>query len=310
MNKYFTTFIAVILTVIGIASTCKVGESAQYLPVAAFENLTLDSRCINSYGAGLIRLADDSLLVGTYTHHKLHKTPSFDYPKDYHSIDFLYEKTREDGQLIALFKSDSDKPVTGGYDTFEAALVYGFELYEQDNLNVIFGGGLAVGDFGIELSNGDIWPVIPVPIFRVKYESPMVNAKFDFITSPNLQFTVGPEKTLRLKGDFRIDQFRDSRDLIYEVALMYRLHSKEPAGGDYGGVSLGVKNDNYGAFNLGRSPDESLELHYNALFAELDLAVLKVTGGYAFNGRELYGEETKHDLGDGYFMSVQITYPL
>ena len=202
------------------------------------------------------------------------------------------------------------KKVDNWYDTFEAALVYGFELHEQDNLKVIFGGGLAVGDFGIELSNGDIWPVIPVPVLRVNYESPVVNVAFDFITSPNLQFTVGPERTLRLKGDIRMDQFRDSRDLIYEVALTYRLHSKEPAGDDYGGVSLGVKNDNYGAFNLGRSRDESLEIHYNALFAEIDLTLLKVTGGYAFNGRELYGEETKHDLGDGYFMSVQITYPL
>jgi hypothetical protein len=310
MNKYFTTFIAVILTVIGITSTCEGGESAQYLPVAVYENLTLDSRRINSYGAGLIRLADDSMLVGTYTHHKLHKAPSFDYPKDYHSIDFLYEKTREDGQLIALFKSESDEPVTGGYDTFQAALVYGFELYDQKDLNVIFGGGLAVSDFGIELSNGDIWPVIPVPVLRVNYESPVVNVAFDFITSPNLQFTVGPERTLRLKGDIRMDQFRDSRDLIYEVALMYRLHSKNSERGDYGGISFGVKNDNYGAFNLGRSRDESLEIHYNALFAEIDLTLLKVTGGYAFNGRELYGEETKHDLGDGYFMSVQITYPL
>jgi len=84
--------------------------------------------------------------------------------------------------------------------------------------------------------------------------------------------------------------------------------------GDLAGIALGIKNDNYGAFKLGEydrnlvEEDESIEIHYNALFGELDLTLLKITGGYAFNGRELYREEDTGNLGDGYFLSIQGMY--
>ena len=54
--------------------------------------------------------------------------------------------------------------------------------------------------------------------------------------------------------------------------------------------------------------DESVEVHYYSVFGAIDLSLLKITGGYAFGGRELYREEIKNDTGEGYFVSVQGMY--
>ena len=149
-----------------------------------------------------------------------------------------------------------------------------------------------------------------MPLVRVNYHTDWLDTKFEFITSPNLSFTLAPRDRVRLTGDFRMDQFRDARDLIYEVALEYRPYSEQKEQGDFAGVSIGFKNDNYGAFKLGNEgEDESLEVHYNSLFAAIDVSVLKITAGYAFDGRSLYRETQKQDMGEGFFISVQAMYP-
>ncbi|HDP80660.1 MAG TPA: hypothetical protein ENN21_07445 [Spirochaetes bacterium] len=113
-----------------------------------------------------------------------------------------------------------------------------------------------------------------------------------------------------------MEQFRDSRDILFEFSLAYRFFPKTHSMGDFAGVSAGVKNDNYGAFNLHdnkrilnfNGKDESLEVHYYALFGRIDLSLLKITGGYAFGGRELYQEEDTRDLGEGWFITVEGLY--
>jgi len=84
--------------------------------------------------------------------------------------------------------------------------------------------------------------------------------------------------------------------------------------GDFAGIAVGIKNDNYGAFDLGEhnknypEDEETFETHYNSVFGVLDLTLLKITGGYAFNGRELYREEDTKDTGEGYFLSIEGMY--
>ncbi|MBC8485645.1 MAG: hypothetical protein ISS28_00585 [Candidatus Cloacimonetes bacterium] len=46
----------------------------------------------------------------------------------------------------------------------------------------------------------------------------------------------------------------------------------------------------------------------NAVFGMIDLSLLKITGGYAFQGIELYREEDTRDMGDGYFLSIEGMY--
>jgi hypothetical protein len=103
-----------------------------------------------------------------------------------------------------------------------------------------------------------------------------------------------------------MDQFRDSRDLIFETSVEYRFFDSDGPVGDLAGVSLGFKNDSLG-FTAGKT-DEEYELQYCALFAELDLAILTLAGGYAFEGRERRGEDDIRRIGSGYFVSLQGLY--
>ena len=189
--------------------------------------------------------------------------------------------------------------------------MYGYEFIRDEHLSLVFGGGIGVGEFGIELEDGRSLQIIPVPLIRVNYQTQYFNSKFEFLTGPNWSFVIGPNNRVRFTGDFRMDQLRDRRDFIIETNLAYRFFDKNHALGDFAGVSLGFKNDNLGAFKLAHEHyTESVEVHYYALFATLDLTVIKISAGHAFGGRVLYREEIKEDIGNGWFVSVQGLVPL
>jgi hypothetical protein len=213
-------------------------------------------------------------------------------------------------QYIGIFRSESDKPIGGGLHTFQAAAAYGFEKIREPDLSLVLGVGFAIGDFGIKTPSGDIWPIIPVPLIRMNYRSERVAVKFEFLTSPNLSFTLFPKNRLRITGDFRMDQLRDVRDIIFESKVDYRFFSPKSTYGDFAGISVGIKNDNYGEFNLAHHKGkETFEMHYYSLFTTLDLSLLKITAGYAFGGRELYRGIIEQDVGKGAYFSIQGMIP-
>lgn len=312
MKRYISSIlIALTLTMQVYAENkeSKEPEGVKFVPLFQYDYLSLDDQSINSTSAGLMINSEDVQFIGIYTNHSFNEDLLYDYPQVYHTIDTLLDGKKDRHRYIGIFKSESDKPVTGGLSTYTAASVYGYEIVQEEKFSLVMGGGLALGDFGIERSNGDPWPVIPVPFVRMKYESDVIETKFEFLTSPNFSFTLAPKSKIRFTGDFRMDQARDIRDLIFECTLAYRFFSADHEMGDFAGVSLGFKNDNYGAFSIGdKDGEESLEAHYYAVFGALDLSILKITGGYAFGGRELYRDEIKNDLGNGYFISAQALY--
>jgi len=305
--------ISVILTLAAAASAAENSDSdkekIKVTPLVQFDYLSLESQSIQSAGAGIVLNNEDVMFVGIYTRHSFEEQLLYDYPDVYHTIDTLLDGKNGRHQYIGIFKSESDRPVSGGLYTYQAAAVYGYEFFKGKSLSLVFGGGLALGDFGIERKNGDPWPVIPVPLMRITYSSDWIDTKFECITSPNISFTIGPESRIRFKGDFRMDQARDIRDLIFDLSIDYRFFNSDSESGDFAGISAGFKNDNYGAFYLGEEDgEESIEVHYYSLYGVLDISILKITGGYAFKGRDLYREEYKVDSGDGYFISVQGLY--
>ncbi len=314
-NKLLISLIIVFtLTMPLIAQNEQEKDGAHYIPLLKYDFLSLDSQNIYSPCIGLVVMSDDVMFVGLYTRHSFEEPLLFDYPKVYHSIDILYDAQKNRHQYLGIFKSESGQPVYGGLKTFQTAVAYGYELVQRQNYSLVLGGGLAVSDFGIELSNGKPWPLIPVPLIRMKYNSKYIETKFEFLTSPNIDLVIGPKSQFRFIGECRTDQFRDIRDLIFECSLAYRFFPVDHPMGDFAGISVGVKNDNYGAFNLGEyevvylEEDESIEVHYNAIFGTIDLSLLKITGGFAFQGRELYREEDTRDIGEGYFLSIEGMY--
>ncbi len=268
--------------------TAVIAAEVNVLPLVSYDYLSLDSQSIQSPGAGLIVAGENAMAVGLYTLHSLEKEPSAGSPTLYHSLEFVLDGHKGRHAYLAVFKSEADKPVYGGLNTFQSAAVYGYTLLDGQRLSLALGGGLAVSDFGIEGADGEPWPLLPVPLIRMSYTSRLLESSFEFITGPNLGFTIAPENQIRFTGDFRMDQFRDIRDLIFESALHYRFFPADHPMGDLAGVSIGFKNDVY-LFNLA-GEDEPVEIQYCALFGTIDLTLLKISGGYAFTeGNEKSG---------------------
>ncbi len=274
------------------------GRNLSCIPMAMYEGLTLGEQEIYSPGFGLAFAGKDSMTTAFYTAYLFDEPLLFEYPETYHSVDVLFDGKTERGNWLLLFSSSSDEPAYGGLRTFQAAGVYGWKLIEGQRGSLILGGGLAVSDFGIENADGEPWPLIPVPFLRASFRTSLLSSSFDFITGPNLNIVLMPERKVRLVGDFRMDEFRDARDLIFETYLLYQL--------GFAGISVGFKNDAL-SFDLGEE-DERLEVHYHALFACVDLAVLKLSAGYAFDARERYREEYTRDIEAGLFLSLQGLY--
>ena len=280
----------------------------QIIPLAQYQLLSLEPQTLHSPGAGVIVAGESLLLVGLYSRHWFEHELDFDYPDTYHSVQLMIDGRSARHRYLGAFQSQSDRPVIGGLRTFQAVAAYGYEIVHQPRFSLVLGGGFAVSDFGIQSAGGNPWPVIPVPLIRAGWESRLMDANLDFITGPNLSLTLAPQSRLRATVEARIDQLRDKRDLLFEGALVYRLLTPDHPAGDLAGVAVGIKSD---AYEFARETnDESVELHYYALFGTLDLTLLTLSGGYAFDSRVRYRERVSESAGDGWFISVSALYPL
>jgi hypothetical protein len=251
-------------------------------------------------------------LIGMYSFYKYNGI-SGQYPDIFHSIDSFFDWRYGRHQLLLVVSADAEKPFAGGMRSFQAGAIWGYELVrskkgERSGLSLILGGGIAAGDFGITLPSGNPLPVIPVPLIRFNFKSPYANASFDFITGPNLNLTIAPESRFRLTGDFRMDQLRDVRDIIFETVLWYRFFKPEHPLGDFAGLGIGFKNDGKG-FAVADDDQKTYEQYYNSIFGVLDISVVKVEAGFVFNGIERYHDIVKETGGHGFFVSIQAMLP-
>lgn len=283
-------------------------SGTHYIPLLQYDYVSLGHQAVQSPGLGMAILNPDLMLVGMYTRHEVSEPPASDSTSRYHSVDLSLQARKARHNYLAFFSSASDQPVRGGLNTYTAGALYGYDVLASDPWTLTLGGGLAVGDFGIETAAGDPWPVIPVPLLRLDYQSESVEASADFIASPGISFVVGPNNPWRLAGEMRVSDFEDVRDIAFDLSLAYRLFPGDHPMGDFAGVSLGIKNDGY-AFDL--SDDEgTYRTDYYAGYLSLDATFLTFTGGYAVAGREIHSEAGEQSLGDGFFVSLQGMYPL
>jgi len=227
-------------------------------------------------------------------------------PKAYHYIDMTIDKKINRHLILGIFNSASNAPLYGGLHTFKTGLGYGYQLIQKNTMSLTLGGGLGVGDFGIHLSDGTVWPVIPAPIIRFNIDSKWIDLAFEFILQPNLNIVIAPEKRIRFTSSFSISQFRGIEDFFFDCSLWYRLFSSDFILGDFAGLGIGIKNSGVG-FSLSER-EKTYELSGYSIFGTLDLSVLQIMGGYNFKSREVFNSDIFKDIGKGYFLTIQGSY--
>jgi len=209
--------------------------------------------------------------------------------------------------IMGSLVSASDKPLyIGGLRTARTGLGYGYEFIRNNHFSLTLGAIAWVGDFGIEMGNGNPLPVLPLPIALFAYTSKWFNASFEFFGEPSLNMTIAPEQKIRLTSVFWMEQYRNINDLFFDITLWYRFFSNEHRLGDFAGLGLGIKNN--GTMFVFSEKDKSYELNKYSAYAIVDLSFLQISGGLAFNGREIYDGTLQNKIGNGFFVSAQLAW--
>lgn len=181
-------------------------------------------------------------------------------PDYVHHIEGLFDGRINRHQLLAFFKTISDKPVVGGLNTFQTGAGWAYEVIRQSNMSLILGGILIVNDFGIDLPSGDPLPILPIPIVRFGFRSQWFNTSFDFFGMPTLNFTIAPKEKIRFTANAGMEFYRSIQDLLCTFTLWYRLFDENHSLGDFAGIGIGFKN-NYYSVSLSRDAEKKLELN-------------------------------------------------
>jgi hypothetical protein len=290
------------------------------IPMASYDYVHLDEQAIHSPSLGIAVTAGDYGNDFTDIHRSFFGVAKYQpvfFKQNagkgtFHQIDLMLDGRIERHQLLAMFQSDSDKPAVGGLHTFQAGAGWGYEVIHNSSVSLILGAALAAGDFGIELPNGEPLPVTLLPIVRFNFTSKWFDGAFEFLTGPELSFTIAPEKRIRFSGEIEIDGFESINDVTGEGILWYRFFPESsgvaPSSlGDFLGIGLGIRNDSFG-FDLTGSNKDTFESQYTSIFATVDATALQISAGYIFDSRELYNDTMIRNTGQVFFISVQAMY--
>jgi hypothetical protein len=288
------------------------------MPVLFYEYLRFEEQQVHSSGEGIVFTKGnmtppvsedrDSLMIsGLFKQYfVMESRDGYDYL--YHDINIRVERKIKQHIILGILSSQAAEPFYGGLHTFIGGLGYGYELIRNETISLTLGCGLGVGDFGLELPNGTVWPVLPVPTVRFNAKSSWVNFSFEFLQNISTAFTFFPESKIRLTGIFSIDPFgiRSIRDLYFDATLWYRLFSKESKMGDFAGIGLGFKNSGFG-FTL-PDKEKSYAVNYYSADGILDLSFLQLSAGYSFNGIEIFDLVNINKIGNGFFISAMLRW--
>ena len=276
------------------------------IPIAEYSKVKFGERSVESPGLAIAVKNENNKFIGAYQYSEFKEPPLSPVPFRYHAINFLGDINHRPWNSLIIFKSQADHPVTGGLKTYQLGLARGYYLWDENNSSLVLGGGIAHGDFGLKLAGGKVLPLIPVPLIRYRKEWEYLSLSFDFLTGPNLSWTLGPRSKIRLVCDVRMDNFRDADDIIFESILWYRFFESNHEYGDFAGLGLGLKRDEL-SFDLARR-ENSFALQYNSAFITFDISLLRVTAGRTFNVIERYGDEIKTSLEKGKFAEFRLLY--
>jgi len=284
------------------------GEQNIHLPAAGAgflsgeQNLPFDKKEHSIFGIAMYRPVIFSSEI-------YFQVPNLNVETFLHQIDFLLDWRIMRHQILVIFKSASDNPITGGLSTIQSGIGWGYEVIRKPNVSLVLGAALCVSDFGITLPNGEPLPVMPLPLVRFNVNTRWFVSSFDFLSGPNLEIKIAPKERIRFTADLRMDYYRSINDLIYECTLWYRLFNEDHSLGDFAGIGIGVKNES-NSFTITDTKLFDFEFQYNALFAVLDLSIINIQGGWIFDSRYMIDGKITEKPGRGFYISVQGIIPI
>lgn len=281
-------------------------DNTDIIPLFVYNRISLEEQKLSGLGGGIIVMSEteesEFMAALILSRHTLDKELLYDYPESFDNAEFVLQKKINRYQFFSIFQSCSDEPVTGGLNTFAFLTGCGYEIIKNKNHSLYLGASIAVSDWTEEVSESYSSPVLPLPFIHYDFTSQLLNASFDFTSSPMIDLVIGPDNPLRLNASFIIEdpESGDEGGVKIDSSLEYRFS-------DFAGVKAGFKAEDYEYF-IGGSDDETFKLAWKALYGTLDLSLLEVTCGYIFDAQENYSSGIKRDAGEGFYLNLQLAY--
>ncbi len=127
------------------------------------------------------------------------------------------------------------------------------------------------------MSNGESWPLLPIPFIHYEYSASLLFCAFDFTSSPMLDLIIAPESRLRLNSSFLVTDAGEWKDcgIKCDINLEYRFFSPDHEYGDFAGIRAGVTAEDYTA-DLSDSENTPIQTGWKTVYAALDLSLLEI----------------------------------
>jgi hypothetical protein len=207
---FLTAFISAIPV---FAQTEDTGNGISFAPLAAYTYIHLEEQAAHTPLFGLAVMAGDYGNPFTEIHKSFFAAALYQpvffsnggMNATYHKIDLLLDGRIKRHNVFGLLHAPSDKPIAGGLHTFYAGAAYGYEIIRRDTVSFILGATLAIGDFDVDLPNGDPLPVFPMPFIRLSVDTRWFDMGFEYMLGPSLTFVIAPESRIRFTADMHME---------------------------------------------------------------------------------------------------------
>ena len=224
--------------------------------------------------------------------------------KQIHGCSLMGSLANKKDSFVGMLASSGEVPFSH-IKTVTGALLYTHQFLKTEHLTFTLGGGLVVGDFGINIKGYDLY-FFALPVFNFSYSNKIFSTTLSLMGPPSVSLTLFPKAMFRLKASAGIAGFKSIRDLTFDCALVYYpLAFTDGSMKEVLTISAGVMNK-HASYILKNNTKYSLQ--YYSVYGEINASIVTVRCGYNFDGRKYINSKPAGEMYKGLFASLSAIY--
>ena len=139
--------------------------------------------------------------------------------KQIHGCSLMGSLANKKDSFVGMLASSGEVPFSH-IKTVTGALLYTHQFIKTEHLTFTLGGGLVVGDFGINIKGYDLY-FFALPVFNFSYSNNIFTTSISLMGPPSVSLTLFPKAMFRVKASAGLAGFKSIRDLTFDCALVY-----------------------------------------------------------------------------------------
>lgn len=224
--------------------------------------------------------------------------------KQIHGCSLMGSLANKKDSFVGMLASSGEVPFSH-IKTVTGALLYTHQFIKSEHVTFTLGGGLVVGDFGINIKGYDLY-FFALPVFNFSYSNNIFTTSISLMGPPSVSLTLFPKAMFRVKASAGLAGFKSIRDLTFDCALVYYPLTFASEGmKELLTISAGVTNK-HASYILKNNTKYSLQ--YYSVYGEVNASLVTVRCGYNFDGRKFINLQPDGEMYKGLFASLSAIY--